>query len=68
MNKQTSDEMSALAARYVRMRNAVMFAIVTDTEDWQAREQFFKDIRKLAASVLSQDTTKGPRKRRAVKK
>jgi hypothetical protein len=53
--KQSSPELSSIAAKYVRMTNAKMFEIVAPDD----AIRFFRDVRKLAASVLSQDETKG---------
>jgi hypothetical protein len=61
-HKQTSPAISSIAAKYVRIRKAkfydLAYGIVAKTHD-DAAEQFLRDIRKLAASALSQDQTKG---------
>ena len=72
MNKQTSDVISSLAAKYLHMRDGKMYELSCGfpSEDAQLSKeakQFFKDVRKLAASALSQDTTRGRRKRAAKK-
>jgi len=56
--KQTSEALSTLGARYMRMSNTRMRARFRKN-----RLQFFADVRRLAASVVSQDEVRGSRKK-----
>lgn len=61
--KQTSSAVSSIAAKYVRMKNADMWARAAHwTNGIKSQREaiaFFRDIRKLAASALAQDQVKG---------
>jgi hypothetical protein len=61
--KQSSRELSSIAAKYVRMKNWDLWeraqGLMHGGGETKAAEAFFRDVRKLAASVLSQDETKG---------
>jgi hypothetical protein len=61
MNAQTSDRVSAIAARYVNMP-AKKLAMMTTGEAGVV----LADIRALAASCLAQDEYRGQRKKKAV--
>jgi hypothetical protein len=52
---ESSAEMSTLAARYMRMSDEQMLAHQRALGNFQ----FYAEIRKLAASVMRQDETKG---------
>lgn len=58
MAKQSSPALSTLAAKYVRMTDAGFYKHFVTLEPGPSK-RLFRDIRKLAASVLSQDQTKG---------
>jgi hypothetical protein len=59
--KQTSSAVSSIAGRYARMTNRQMFVAAASWHPFESAEskQFFRDIRKLAASCLAQDESKG---------
>lgn len=66
--KQTSSTISSLAGKYARMTNAEFVNLIGGLVlypggGWDAWEKHrngvFRDIRKMAASLLSQDETKG---------
>lgn len=59
--KQTTPAVSSIAGKYVRMTNADFFSHFWGRTDAPAL-RLFRDIRKLAASVLSQDESKGQSK------
>lgn len=52
--RTTSPEMASLAAKYMGMSDLDMSHIAEGFDTQEARDQFFADIRSLAASVLSQ--------------
>jgi hypothetical protein len=56
--KQTSSAVSSIAAKYVRMKNFDMEEIVYYGTSAQVKA-FFRDFRKVCASALAQDQTKG---------
>lgn len=69
-NKQSSPELSTLAGKYVRMSNDALWvqvcrqvaaAMLGGRSGVLAKQSvgIFNDFRKLAASVLAQDQTKG---------
>lgn len=56
---QTSDKISAIAARYLNVSAATLIAL---TESPTSAMKLRDDIRAMAASLLRQDETKGLRK------
>lgn len=55
-DKQTSSEVSSLAAKYLAMDDD---AVADLMPDWEPRYQLIRDLKTLAASCVSQDETKG---------
>lgn len=55
-NKQSSDELSSLAAKTIRRKPAVLPVVERSTYN-----ELLEDAHRLAASVMSQDETKGKR-------
>ena len=65
--KQSSPELSSLASKYVRMSSLDMAVAALRAAGFfwgrgRANPEFFRDIRKLAASVLLQDETRGQKR------
>ena len=52
--KQTSAKISSKAAKYMGCTDDELYAMATDED----RAEFFKDVRSMAASLVSQDETK----------
>jgi hypothetical protein len=55
-NKQTSSAVSSIAAKYVRMKNLDLDILAFD---WRTKSKLWRDFRKVCASALAQDQTKG---------
>lgn len=62
--KQSGSAASTIAGKYVKMTNAEFYELADDACHFHPTrgKRFFRDIRKLAASVLAQDETKGQKR------
>lgn len=59
-HKQTSPAISSIAGRYARMKRATFSDLCIEaTLDEEVEKQFWRDIKKVCASALAQDQTKG---------